>query len=100
MILLRTISSLLLSGGELYEVGPLRHSAGANDVLEDVGSGTEVGALFNGSGEKYLWLVLASSGLFWLILLFQSSRGDNFLFKNIKILKICQKFTDLEKIVI
>ena len=27
-----------------------------------MGSGTEVGALFNGNCKKYFWLVLASSG--------------------------------------
>ena len=45
--------------------------------------------------EKYFWLVLASSGQFWLVLQNRSSRGDNFLFENIKISKIHKTFTEL-----
>ena len=53
---------------------------------------TEGGTAIYSNEEK---IFLASSGKFWLVLQNTSSRGDNFLFKNIKILKIHKKFTEL-----
>ena len=46
-------------------------------------------------GKNQFWLVLASSGKFWLVLASYGSRGDNFLFKNVKIFKIHKKIAEI-----
>ena len=68
--------------------------------MQDVGSGTEVGARDRDGylmdvGKKCFWLVLVSSGKFWLVLASYGSKGDNSLFKNVEILEIHQKFAEI-----
>ena len=57
--------------------------------------GRDLEGYSTGGGKIYSWLVLACSIPFWLVLQNTSSRGDNFLFKNIKNFKIHKKFTEL-----